>query len=243
MLKTERQHQILQRLQTDGIVRVSELAGTLTVDPVTIRRDLADLEGQGRLARTHGGALLRETLGPADLPSDLQRRIAEAGARFIPDQSVVFIGPGKLTQEIVAYLKDSAQLTLVTNALNVAWSIARQQRHTLHVVGGQVAEDHGMYGDSDALATIRADWVILEAQALDAERGLTDDDRDYAAVARHLFQIGAQVMLLVEPERLGRTRALSIAPASEVDVLITGREAGNLPLWDLSELGIRVVLA
>jgi DeoR/GlpR family transcriptional regulator of sugar metabolism len=92
------------------------------------------------------------------------------------------------------------------------------------------------------LRRVRAERIVIEANGLDAERGLTHDDRETASLMRELFSLSAQVIVLITPERLGKAGALFIAPAGEVDILITGREADNPPLWDLSELGIRVVL-
>lgn len=241
MLSEERRNLILEALSQTGSVRVSELAASLNADPVTIRRDLAQLESEGRLHRVHGGAVRRE--GSASSPaSSVERRIAETAARFIPDDTVVFLGPGALTAEMVPFLTGHQRLTLVTNSLHVAWAAARGGNHTVHVVGGQVEADLGLYGDMQALPQLRADWVVLEASGLDAERGLTHDQSLYANLARALFGLGAQMMALLLPERIGRTGAVYIAPADEVDMLITGREASNAALWDLSELGMRVVL-
>jgi len=242
MLKRERQRLVLEQLQTEGVVRVSDLSGNLGVNPVTIRRDLEQLEQEGRLQRVHGGAVIREVLLPVSQLSESHRRIAEAAAKFIPDESVVFLGPGTFTAEIVPFLQPYAHVTVITNALNVAWGLARQQQHTLHIIGGQVGSDYGIYSDPDRLRSIRTEWIVTEAGGLDAERGLTHDDRGTAGIMRELFSLNAQTIVLLPPERLGKSGALFIAPASEVDILITGREADNSPLWDLSELGIRVVL-
>jgi DeoR/GlpR family transcriptional regulator of sugar metabolism len=242
MLKSQRHQYILERLQASGAVRVTELAQLLDVNPVTIRRDLAELENQGSLTRVHGGAVIREGGPIPSQVSGVARRIAEAAARLISDGDVIFLGPGTLTAEVVPFLQTHADLTVITNALNAAWNVARQQRHVLHVIGGQVSSTLGIYGDPEGLRRARANRVILEAAGLDAERGLTHDDRDTAGITRALFSLGAEIVLLIHPERLGRTGALLIAPASEIDVLITGREADNQPLWELSELGVRIVL-
>ncbi len=248
MLKNERQSLIMQKLHATGSVYVSELAGTFNVDPVTIRRDLAWLEKTGHLHRVYGGAVLRPSPGTeepssaADQGRRVERRIAEAAARLIPDHSVVFLGAGTLTQEMVPFLTRHTHLTIITNALNVAWYVAQQQRHTLHLIGGQAAPDYGLYGDNEPLRNVRTDMVIFEAGGLDAERGLTHDQRDYAAMARSFFALSAQTVVLITPEQLGRVGAIFIAPADEVDIVITGREAATPPLWDLSELGVRVIL-
>ena len=257
MLKSERHQQILQQLYAVGSIAVVELARTFQVDAVTIRRDLAELERAGQLHRVHGGALLRTgqpgengfAIPPADAQAQqLERRIAEAAARFIPDRSVVFLGPGVLTHAITPFLSKHTHLTIITNALDIAWRMAQQARlpqaaaHTLHLIGGQAAPDYGLYGQDEALRRVRADLVFFEAGGLDAERGLTHDERDGAHTTRALLSLQAQKVALALPERVGRAGAIFVAPASEVDVLISAHEAPTPALWDLSELGIRIIL-
>lgn len=255
MLRSERHSRIMQQLYTTGSVYVADLARTFQVDAVTIRRDLAELERAGQLHRVHGGAMLRAGQMAEGLPSlrtatqqQIERRIAEAAARFIPDHSVVFLGTGALTRAVTPFLNKHTHLTIITNALDIAWDIAQQARlaqpimHTLHLIGGQAAPDYGLYGEDEALRRVRADLVIFEAGGLDAERGLTHDNRDCAHTTRMLLGISSQTVALVAPERVGRAGAIFIAPASEVDVLISGHEAPTPPLWDLSELGVRIIL-
>jgi DeoR/GlpR family transcriptional regulator of sugar metabolism len=256
MLRSERHNQIMQQLHTTGSVYVAELARTFQVDAVTIRRDLAELERAGQLHRVHGGAMLRAgqtiteifSLAAVDQQQHIERRIAEAAARFIPDHSVVFLGAGTLTRAVTPFLNKHSHLTIITNALDIAWYVAQQARlaqpvtHTLHVIGGQAAPDYGLYGDDEALRRVRADLVILEAGGLDAERGLTHDDRDGAQMTRALLNISSQTVALVAPERVGRAGAIFVAPASEVDVLISSHEAPTPALWDLSELGVHIIL-
>jgi DeoR/GlpR family transcriptional regulator of sugar metabolism len=243
MLKRERQQFIERQLHKNGIVRVAELASELNVDVVTIRRDLTQLEQQGKLHRVHGGAVIQEQTVAVNQSGNAELNIAEAAAKFIPNGSVVFLGPGTLTTAIVPYLQQHNHLTIITNSLNAAWSLSRPLRHTVHVLGGQVNMDMGIFGDIDDLLSMRVDWVVLEAEGLDAEKGLTVGHRGYAELARELMKLSAQTLIVIPPNRIGRAGALFIAPASEVDIVITGREAPNPPLWDLSELGLRIVLA
>ncbi len=255
MLKSERLDRIAQQLHTTGSVYVAELARTFQVDAVTIRRDLAEMERAGQLRRVHGGAMLRagqtsEVIPGLSTPDQqhIERRIAEAAARFIPDRSVVFLGPGTLTRAVTPFLNKHSHLTIITNALDIAWYVAQQARlaqstaHTLHLIGGQAAPDYGLYGADETSRRVRADLVIFEAGGLDAERGLTHDNRDCAHTTRALLGISSQTVALVAPERVGRAGAIFIAPASEIDVLISGHEAPTPALWDLSELGVRIIL-
>lgn len=255
MLRSERHSRIIEQLHTTGSVYVADLARTFQVDAVTIRRDLTELERAGQLHRVHGGAMLRAGHAaegilalPAANQQQIERRIAEAAARFIPDHSVIFLGTGTLTRAVTPFLNKHTHLTIITNALDIAWDIAQQARlaqpimHTLHLIGGQAAPDYGLFGEDEALRRVRADLVIFEAGGLDVERGLTHDNRDCAHTTRALLGISSQTVALVAPERVGRAGAIFIAPASEVDVLISGHEAPTPALWDLSELGVRIIL-
>ena len=57
MNKDERHHFILKQVETHEKVRVTDLARMQNVTPETIRRDLAELELNGKLIRVHGGAV------------------------------------------------------------------------------------------------------------------------------------------------------------------------------------------
>jgi DeoR/GlpR family transcriptional regulator of sugar metabolism len=138
----------------------------------------------------------------------------------------------------------------VTNGLDVAHWVAANTSHTLIVTGGQVegrdrARDMGLVGQLTraALSSLRADHVVLELGGVSAVEGLTDDSLPQAEIAQVLLETGSQVVVLVPVERVGRVAAAYIAPVSEADVVVTAREAPSPYLWDLSESGVRVVLA
>ena len=67
MLALERKNRILEKLQEEGRVVVSQLSGQFGVSEETIRRDLEKLETEGFATKSYGGAVLRED-GAADAP-------------------------------------------------------------------------------------------------------------------------------------------------------------------------------
>lgn len=247
MSTVERRVAISQRLAETGVVQVSDLVDRFDVSAPTIRRDLTWLEEQGLARRVHGGAL---TVGEAASPpidSDaIPGRIGRAAAKLVADGETVFIGPGRLGVAAARALANRQRITVVTNGLAVAQAVAAHSRHTLIVTGGQLErQDQGLEGPlaRDALKELRADRIFLELGGVSAVEGLTDDSLPQAELEGHVIALGAQVVVLVEPERVGRVAAAYIGPASDADVLVTAREADSAPLWDLTELGVRVVLA
>jgi len=241
----QRRAAIARLLAENGAVQVAELAARFGVAAPTIRRDLAWLQAQGLARRVRGGALAVEGEG-SPAPEAVPARIGRAAARLVRDGETVFIGPGRLALEAARALAGRERLTVVTSGLEVAWQVARGSSHVLIITGGQLERrDQSMGGQlaRAALEGLRADRALLELGGVSAVGGLTDDSLSRAELAQHLLGLGAEVVVLVEPERVGRVAAAYIAPASEADVIVTGREADSAPLWDLAESGVQVVLA
>ncbi len=248
-LTAARRAAIARRVAQNGDVRVADLARQFDVNAATIRRDLEKLAEQGQVHRVHGGAVAIERTAPESLgalAATWETRIGQAVAEMISTGETVFLGPGRLPFEVARCSTGHSPLTIVTNGLKVAHWVAANTPHTLIVTGGQAeGRDVGLVGQlaRSALSSLRADRVILELDGVSAVDGLTDDSLPQAEIAQLLLEIGSQIIVLVSPERVGQVAAAYIAPASDADIVVTAREATSHPLWDLSESGVRVVLA
>ena len=167
-------------------------------------------------------------------------------ADLVDEGETVFLGPGPLCLDVARGLSDRADLTVITNGLEIAHWLAANSSHRLIVTGGQVeGPDMGLVGQltRETIAALRADHVVLELGGVSAVEGLTDDSLHQAEIAQALMEAGANIVVVVSPDRVGRVAAAPVAPVTSVDVLVTGREAPPAYLWDLSEVGLEIVLA
>lgn len=75
MLPIERQQRIINEININGRVIVSELVTLCQVSQETIRRDLSQLEKRGLLQRSHGGAVLikNRTLAHKEIAESLTK--------------------------------------------------------------------------------------------------------------------------------------------------------------------------
>jgi len=233
-------------VQEQGGVQVAELSQRFRVSPSTIRRDLEQLATRGALQRTFGGAVAIQAptaaLGDA---SDIVRRIGQAAADLITAGETVFIGPGPLCQATARRLCNRSEVTILTNALEVAWTLYQNSELPLILTGGPVLRPGGaLVGQlaAQSMETLRADRLIVEVAGVSPLEGFTSDQLPQAEMIRLLVKSVSQVVILTTAERLGRVGAAWIGPVSEADVIITGRDASSAIAWDLSETGVKVTL-
>ena len=258
-LTVERQDAIAELVLREGSARVSELAERFDVSSATVRRDLETLEDRGAVKRVHGGAVAvdEDEQAPGSGPSSSSRasvssqtagatRIGRAVAEMIAGGETIFLGPGALSLAVARSLEDHPRVTVVTNALGIAHWVATHTSHRLIVAGGQVEDrDLALVGQltRDALSSLRADRVVLELGGVSAVEGLTQDSLPQAEIAQILMEAGSKIVIVVPPERVGRVAAAQVAPVTSADVVVTAREAPSAYLWDLSEVGVEIVLA
>jgi len=249
ILTAERRATIAKIVARSGAVRAADLVTQFGVNAATIRRDLKALEEQEKVRRVHGGAVAVGEAVPESAcapPGTQEARIGQAVAEMIANGETIFLGPGRLPLAVARCLTEHSRLTVVTSGIEVAHWVATNTSHTLIVTGGQVeGRDLGLAGQltKTALASLRAAHVILELDGVNAVDGLTGDNLSQAEIAQLLLEAGSEIIVLVPAERVGQVAAAYIAPASEADTIVTAREAPSPPLWDLSEAGVRIVLA
>src|SRR4051812_32870794 len=146
VLARQRHEVIVAEVRRRGSVRVSELAVLLGVSDMTVRRDLDLLDDAGLLAKVHGGATLRDehsTDEPGFEAKSLRNMaekhaIAMAAAGPVPVGGAVGITAGTTTWQLAYHLVDIADLTVVTNSVQVAEVLHHHSRadRTVVLTGG-----------------------------------------------------------------------------------------------------------
>lgn len=252
-LKEERQELILQATQDHGHVTVGELSCSLDVSAVTVRRDLRELAAQGLLHRAHGGAV-RATPASPEAPV-VQRmgeqdvckaRIGREAAALVSDGESVFIGSGSTTVFVARNLVERKELTVVTNALNVAAEFATAEGVTVVVTGGMMrASELSLVGHitDQALREVRVDKVIMGMWAIDLEGGMTNDYLPEVMTDRTIIEMAAELVLVADHTKFGKVAAAYVAPVERITTLVTDAQTNQMILTRLQQMGVRVVTA
>lgn len=248
----ERQQAVLEQLRQQGKVTVEELARVLGVSTPTVRTDLARLDAQGLLRRTHGGAIaLSNTLYEPPyaerevLRHEEKRAIARAAAALVHEGETLILDAGTTCYEIALCLKAFRRLTVVTNSLATAQALAENAGIETILIGGTVqARRRATLGTLAAqfLEPIRCDRAFVGVNGVDREAGLTVIDFDAAQIKRRMLDRSKQKVVVADSSKIGQVAFACVAPIAAVDLLIT--DSGLLPVdrSALEESGLRIAI-
>lgn len=231
---------------------IDTLANLTGASSVTIRRDLADLEGQGLLRRVHGGAIGIDQRGrpmPYALRSaedpDLKELMARTCAELVADNMSVVLDNGSSTVAVARALVDRPA-TIMCLSLHSAVALGSSLPTTIVVPGGPIAPDSLSATAAEsarALADFRADIAILGACAASPAQGMTTTTWDDAQTKRAIVACATRTVLVVAGSKLQRTSSFRFADLDDLDDLVTTSDASPTALGDFRQSGVRVHVA
>lgn len=233
MLREERQWRILDVLDRQSSMPTDALAAELSVSAETIRRDLKDLEQQGRLRRVHGGATsLRTTAGEA---SHLDRsrtnlrtkqQIAQIAAALTDDDMTIVLDLGTTAVEVARALRDSTfQGAVITTSLLVAAELVGAKTIETIICPGRVRSgDLAVSGGPTAsfLDGIRSDIAFIGSGAVDAS-AIRDFHLDEVAAKKIAIGNAARSYVLADSSKLGASAPYKVCDLTEITGVITDR--------------------
>lgn len=226
----ERREQILTLLRENTKITVIELCEGFDVSPATIRSDLRELEGAGKLRRTHGGAILAEK---AAFEPDYKIReikkikekqsIAKCAAKMIDDGDTIIIDTGTTTAELAKCLEDKRDLTVVTNDLQIAAHLESHTSANVILTGGILRRRFQCTVGPIAIAALtglNVDKVFMGANAFSIDKGFTTPDIDQNEVKKAMLSIASERILLVDSSKFNQVTFLKFADLGSIDKLI-----------------------
>ena len=261
MNRPERLNAVLELLAQDGKLDVDDLTVKLSASAATIRRDLDYLAEQQLLTRTHGGAVANST--SYDLPlryktarhAGEKQRIGQAAAALVPVGAVVGLNGGTTTTEVARSLATRAdlhalgpdtQLTLVTNALNIASELTVRQHVKIVVTGGVARpQSYELTGPlaGGVLEQLALDIVILGVDAVNVGLGASAHHEGEATINRLMASRAEQVVVVADSSKLDRRAFARICPLGAIDVLVTDANANAETVSAFQASGVRVITA
>ena len=253
MLNEERRRAILELVNQDGRVLVKELATRFGTSEITIRKDLEELHAQGRIHRTHGGALTVQSgalLDPSlrekeKLHRKEKLRIAEAATHMVEEGQSVLLDSGTTTTAIARGLRDFRHITVITNAVNIAAELSGLQIEVI-LTGGTVRKNSfSLVGPlaEESLRQLSADILFLGVDGFDSKLGLSTPNLLEAKVNKVMIGIARRAVAVCDSSKFGRRAMSTIVPVAAIHHVITDKGVSKADLRNLKQAGVTVTLA
>ncbi|GAB3947281.1 DeoR/GlpR family DNA-binding transcription regulator [Spirosoma harenae] len=231
MLPNQRRDKILELLKEDGSAKVIDLARIFKVTEVTIRQDLDKLEKDGLVTKEHGGAYLKNvedqvrtfSLGNQE-NIDKKELIAAKCLEFIESGDSIILDSGSTTTEIAKKLRGYKNLTVITNALNIAMMLGAEPGIELIVTGGEFKPPTlSLTGQkaADFFKGINVQKLFLATAGISLKSGLTYPSLSDLVVKKAMIDAADTTYLVADSTKMGRSAFASLGALSLIDYIIT----------------------
>lgn len=253
MLKYQRKQEIVNFLIKYGSASIVELIDLCNVSQMTIRRDLNELEEEGVVKRTHGGAVYTSSYNElpfnvkashkASIKNQLTRFAVE---RFVKNNMIIILEGGSTIRNISNYLSTFKNLTIFSNGLNTIINLNRIHPTSTVICSGGIVRwvNNTVVGPiaTNFFQTFNADIGFFSSIGLTLEDGFTDADV-LESQARHVMsQACKKTVLILQSDKIGVRSATTTFKIEEVDVLITDNNAPTETVGELKSRGLEVLI-
>ena len=232
MYNLERQEQIMAILEKDKSASVKDLASKLYVSLPTIRRDLTELEEQGKVQRTHGGVVLRKATD-AEIPlvfredqnNSSKKAIAEKASKYINDGDVIFLDASSTVSYLIPYLERFNDIIVITNSPKISMKLGERKiknyctgglllMHSIAFVGNQTEQ---------FVSGINADLFFFSSRGYTENGTITDSSEQEAAVKKAMLKNAARSYYLCDSSKRDKKYAFNICSVKDVCQIIDER--------------------
>lgn len=240
MFADQRRNIILEMLTEKGTVTVNDLTSLLNISAATIRSDLNQMEKQGLLIRTHGGAMMKEEeTDTIDKKYEIRekkfnaekQRIGYNAFQHIQEGQCILLDASTTCFELAKLLRDSKmRLTVVTSGIATAAMLKENPYLTVIIIGGIVRNSsnsvEGLLGE-ELLRKINIDILFTSAYAFNVRDGFSDFSLYEVELKRVMVSVANKVIALLDHSKVNKSSIATFARPDEVDLFITDKEVSE----------------
>ena len=248
MLALERRNLILEKLQAEKRVVVSELSQLYEVSEETIRRDLDKLEKEGLATKSYGGAVINEDVS-IDLPFNIRKnqnvsgkqQMADIAASLVQEGDHIFLDASTTAVFIAKALNEKERLTVITNSMEILLELSVVSGWNIISTGGVMKEGYLAFLGSkteDAIRSYYVDKVIISCKALDHEWGIMESQEAFGTTKKAMIASGREKILVVDSTKFDQTAFSVAGKLRDIDVVVTDRKPSEKWLAHFAEEGV-----
>lgn len=256
MLPYERHEQILNALKAEHFLKIEDLLRITGSSLSTLRRDINQLAGGGRLRKSRGGVLSAEAprseegsflyLNREKLYQAEKERIGQAAQQFVQDGDSLVLLNGTTTIAVARGLSPDKRLTIITNGIDIVTALRDKPNVQVILLGGIVDYAHYVMTGPMVLrdlGDLHASKLISGAGGITREKGVTVYPYMVSAYYRRIVEMVEQVILVTDHSKFGRNALVQAIELEQIDTLITDTGVQPAHRELMEACGISCILA
>ena len=253
LMANQRREKIMDLLREDGSAKVTNLAKLFKVTEVTIRQDLEKLEKDDLIVREHGGAFLKDVEDKVRNFSlvhqqnmDKKQIIAEKSLEFIESGDTIILDSGTTTTEIAKRLRGRHNITVITNALNIALILGAEPGIEVIVTGGEFKPPTlSLTGQkaADFFNGLNVHKLFLATAGISLKAGLTYPSISDIVVKKAMIGAADITYLVADSTKIGKSALASLGALSLIDYIITDEDIKSKHKQVFEEHEIELIIA
>ena len=243
---------IIEIINKNGQVNINELVNLFHVSEVTIRNDLDHLEDKGLLIRTRGGGIKVERVGidyklndKSKIHSKEKQLIGKKAAELVQDSDTIIIDSGTTTFEVAKNLSSLNNLTIITNALNIASQFIGNENIKVIILGGILRHSSiSLIGPiaENTIKNLYCDKLFMGVDGIDSKYGISTPNIEEAHLNRLMIDISKEVIVVTDSSKFLRRSFSFIAPISDIDTVITDSNIPKEELKNFQNAGVKTII-
>lgn len=254
MFVAERRSIIMKLLKERHRVTVKELAEKIDVSEATLRTDLNQLEEEGLLIRTHGGAVLNEdeeverSFSVRKMRNiEEKRKIAKKALELIEERQCILLDASSTGLELAKFIRKYCKhITVITSGIQTALELKENPDITVILIGGVVTKGSGATEGTLGLSTldyVNIDTMFTSANGFTVEAGLTDFNLYEVTLKKEMVKKAENVIALIDSSKIGKNSSAVFAEIDDIDVIITDKKVNDQIIEELQKRLIKIEIA
>jgi len=253
-MKADRQEIIKSLFRSKGEVKLKELEERFPeCSSMTLRRDIKDLEEQGMVKRTRGGAVAMSNLVTvredeyhkrAIINTSKKMSIAQKALQFYEPGCSLFVDNGTTLMFFAREMPDQ-YCTVLTSGINIASELLMKKNPVVSIIGGQlnkVSLSATGVNATQYIESINIDIAFLGSSGFTLENGLSCGTYGEREVKRAVTKRARRRVALVDSSKFGRSMPFTFAEWEEIEALVSDDGLPEEVIREVEKRGVKVIL-
>ncbi len=252
MMALERQRRIVELVNDRGSIRVAEISRVFDVTPETVRRDLDLLEEEGKLLRSHGGAVRIEE-DPGDIPYLVREETNSEEKIEVAKSALEFVNPGdsitldaSTTAWYLARVLPDMPLRVLTNSIRVVQELSTKAKVEVIATGGILrATSMSFIGPlaEETIGKYHVNKAFISCKGVHLDYGVSDSNELQAMIKQRMSMIADQVYLLVDHSKFGVRDFAKVMDVNDLETIITDSRVDQETIKPFKDINVKIYFA